>query len=175
MPTPRAGSTPLEKRSSSGPTSPAARANAPSSLRNGARRFADLGPEPGIRFAIGMPARSPASQPASSSRRRYQLEGSLLERGVLERALHLVGPRRVAPAAIEVLGDRVERHPLAARAVAGGVAGHPAAAEDAEPYRLRHSPIASSTRSHVRRRSIAPGWQRLQYAQASPLPLPGWL
>jgi hypothetical protein len=32
------------------------------------------------------------------------------------------------------------------------------------PYRRRHSNIASTTRSRVQRRSIAPGWQALQYA-----------
>ena len=41
------------------------------------------------------------------------------------------------------------------------------------PYRERHTHIAASTRSRVQRRSIEPGWQALQYAQASPLPLRG--
>jgi hypothetical protein len=33
-----------------------------------------------------------------------QLDGSLLERGVLERALHLIGADRVAAAVVEVIG-----------------------------------------------------------------------
>jgi hypothetical protein len=41
------------------------------------------------------------------------------------------------------------------------------------PYRERHSCIAARTRSRVQRRSIAPGWQALQYEYASPLPLRG--
>ena len=39
------------------------------------------------------------------------------------------------------------------------------------PYRRRQSSMASTTRSRFHRRSIAPGWQALQYGYASPLPL----
>ena len=63
-------------------------------------------------FGLGCPAcSSPCRRLAHAA--AIKLERALLERGVLERALHLVGAGRVSPAVVEVLGDRVERRPLA--------------------------------------------------------------
>ena len=96
-------------------------------------------PRPSSRRRAGLPtpARKPSliitPLPAATSRRRHQLERTLLERGVLERALHLAGAGRVSPAVVQVLGDRVERRPLGAGAVASGVARAPAASEDLHP------------------------------------------
>jgi hypothetical protein len=53
----------------------------------------------------------PPIWPGSGS--RHQLGRALLDRNVLERALHLIAPRRVRAAVVEVLGDRAESHPLA--------------------------------------------------------------
>ena len=117
IPTARAGSTSVAKRKVSPATT------ALSMRREWMRRWA---PWCGIR--LGIRALDPDAQPdhrsvrRRGSRRRHQLERSLLERGVLERALHLIAAAGVAAPVVEVLGDRVERDPLAARAVAGGVA-----------------------------------------------------
>jgi hypothetical protein len=46
-----------------------------------------------------------------------QVQRPLLDCGVLERALHLVRARRVAPPVVQVLRDRIERRPLGAGAL----------------------------------------------------------
>jgi hypothetical protein len=54
-----------------------------------------------------MPSRSRSAR-RRPSRCHHQLERALLKRGVLEGALDLVGPCRVAPPVVEMLGDRVD-------------------------------------------------------------------
>jgi hypothetical protein len=58
-------------------------------------------------------------RPPGRSAGRHELERALLERGVLERALHLIGASRVPRAKVQVLGDRVERRPPGPGAVTG--------------------------------------------------------
>jgi len=91
------------------------------------------------------------------SRRRHELERPLLERGVLEGALHLIGADRVPAPIIEVLGDRVERDPFAPCAVPGGIARLAAAAEDREDVLDRARGWPSPGRRCPRRSPIGDG------------------
>src|SRR5205823_7716910 len=50
---------------------------------------------------------------------------ALLPHRVLERPLHLVGPGRIAPAEVQVFGDRVERRPTWSPGYCRRVAGMP--------------------------------------------------
>ena len=60
-------------------------------------------------------------------------------------------------------------------AAPSGVGSRPVVGRGHRPYRSRHCSIAEITSSGVHFDLIAPGWQRLQYAYASPLRLRGWV
>ena len=109
--------------------------------------------------------------PPGRSRRHHELERALLDRRVLERALHLVAPGRVAAPVVEVLGDRVERDPLASRAVAGGVSvGAAAITATGRRHGRRPAPARRSDRREGLRPRAARGHGRPGRGEASSPP-----
>ena len=139
----------------------------PVSLRAGPAHHRDVG----IRAGPDAQSCLRFDAPPECSCRHHEVERALFERGVLERTVHLVAPGRVPGPVVEVLGDRVERDPLASGAAVlsqGRCRRHvrrprrpavspaeraPTARVDLDP--LRAARVAAGLRRHRRLRSCA--------------------